>query len=233
MAEPLYKVLTEAAFEAADCKGVSKARPTMPATASSISPLAISFAARSPSISPGRPDSFCSRSTPIVSGLVEMGGIARRRAVSASLRAARSCRRAVDRAARSRTGRAPRSAGRGVRVSGLFGLGQACCRRSIPSARTNSRSRASSSGSIRGPGRLTTGAWRRTVRSGFSQSDRHGGGLRQECARAGRAARHGLRLRRGGHADAARAKRQRSARAFSAPRRPRHHQSARLQQRGA
>ncbi len=64
--------------------------------------------------------------------------------------------------------------------------------------------------------RRTTSAWPRSIRSRLSQSGRHGGGFRQECARAARAARHGLRLRRGRHADAARAKRQSAARACSA-----------------
>ena len=55
------------------------------------------------------------------------------------------------------------------------------------------------------------------VRPRISQSGRHGGRFRQECARAAPASRHGLRLRRGGHADAAGAKRQSAGPAFFAP----------------
>src|SRR3972149_3611103 len=53
-----------------------------------------------------------------------MGGFARRGAVSASLRAARSCRRAVGRASAARAKQPPHPARRSLRVSGLFGLGQ-------------------------------------------------------------------------------------------------------------
>ena len=103
-------------------------------------------------------------------------------------------------------------------MSGLFGLGQACSRRSTRRrahdlAIKSSRARALSA-RRRAP---TISAWpRRVFGLRFCQSGRHGGGFRQECARAAPASRHGLRLRRGGHADAARAKRQRQARAFSA-----------------
>src|SRR3989304_4061425 len=53
-----------------------------------------------------------------------MGGFARRGAVSASLRAARSCRRAVGRASAARAKQPPHPARRSLRVNALFGLGQ-------------------------------------------------------------------------------------------------------------
>ena len=61
----------------------------------------------------------------------------------------------------------------------LFGSGQASCLRSIPSARTTSRSRAWSSASTRAPIRPTISVSARPARSRVSRSGRHGGGLRR------------------------------------------------------
>ena len=125
MAEPVYKVLSEAAFEAAWTAGrfdgsADDARDGfihLSAGHQLAATLATHFAGQDGLV-------LVALDAERLGPSSEMGGFARRRAVPASLRAARSCRRAVERTARSRTGRAPRSAGRSVRVSGLFGLGQ-------------------------------------------------------------------------------------------------------------
>ena len=111
----------------------------------------------------------------------------------------------------------PRPARRSVRVSGLFGLGQSLLLALPPERAHDLAVKSLELGLYPRADRARRQAPRpASVRARLSQSGRHGGGFRQGCARAARAARHGLRLRRGRHADAARAKRQSAARACSA-----------------
>ncbi len=153
MAEPVYKVLSEAAFEEAWAAGrfdgsADDARDGfihLSAGHQLAGTLATHFAGQDGLV-------LVALDAERLGPALEMGGFARRRAVPASLCAARSCRRAVGRTAR-----------RSDRTGATFCLKECSRERAVRlgpepaagarprSGRTTSPSRASSLGSIRAP----------------------------------------------------------------------------------
>ena len=121
-----------------------------------------------------------------------MGGVARRRSVPASLRAARSFRGALGRTARALgTLTASTSCRKEWRMNGLFGFGQSLLLALDPERAHELAVKSLEFGLYpRAPMRPTTSGWRSSLFGlDFPKSDRHGRGLRQGRARAARAAR--------------------------------------------
>ena len=179
---------------------------------------------------PRRPHARRGRGRSVGAGFA-LGAVARRRALSPSLwrAAARRGRLGAAAAARRPTAATTSESSRADEGDGR--ADDAAAAQPAARDRASRDDRGAEIRAVAAEDRFAAGARRQRLRPRLPQSDRHGGGLRQERRSRRRAARARLRLRRGRHADAAAAKRQSAAAAVSAGRRRRADQSHGLQQR--
>ena len=228
----IYKICDRELWREAERLGSFAARRSTRRTASSISRPPARWPRRRPGTLPARTIWCWSRSRPAALGTgVEMGAVARRRIVSASLwRRCRSTRWSGPSRCRSAA-----TAGTCFRSDAVIGLLEAWTPAAAASARSGRRASAGHPGA-EDPALRPTRAERPAaggagVRAEFPESDRHGGGLRQARRGTGRAAAAGLRLCRDRHRHAAAADRQSAAARLPPAGRRGGHQPLGLQQR--